>query len=104
MEAHIGTPAYETLLNQFAEDGMLSPEGFWILHDLQPVIDEYGALADRLAVDYLRAGVITEDEPGDSTEGRLLQLMRQTNGTCFQAMDITLPVEDRIRVRTLRCT
>ena len=92
---------YDALLKQFEADGyaiarsVLDPA-----QDLQPVIDEYGLLADSLATKYLQGGASTHYDDGASVEERLLQLMRQTDGRCFQAMDITLPLEDRIRADT----
>jgi phytanoyl-CoA hydroxylase len=92
---------YPALVEQVADKGyavargVLDPD-----EDLEPVIEEYGALADRLAADYLRGGAISQYDVTASVEDRLLQLMRQTDGRCFQAMDITLPLEDRIRSDT----
>lgn len=97
----VGGQDYDTLLGRYNEDGYAVIRG--VLDpapDLQPVIEEYAAVADRLAADYRRSGAISDYDSGASAEARLLQLIRQTAGNCFQAMDITLPVEDRIRADT----
>jgi hypothetical protein len=92
---------YAALVEQLADQGYAVARGVLNPHeDLEPVIEEYGELADRLAADYLRGGVISHYDGTASVEDRLLQLMRQTDGRCFQAMDITLPLEDQIRADT----
>jgi phytanoyl-CoA hydroxylase len=91
----------EELLSQFDRDGYAVVRGVLdVENDLQPVIQEYGRLADRLACDYLNKRASSGHDFGGPTEDRLLYLMRLTDGACFQAMDITLPVEDRIRADT----
>jgi phytanoyl-CoA hydroxylase len=93
----MGKSQKSELLRQFAEEGyaiarsVLNP-----CEDLQPVIEEYGAAADRLAEKCLVEGAISSYNRHCSEEDRLLQLMRQTDGRCFQFLDITLPVEDQI--------
>ncbi|MFO0754975.1 MAG: phytanoyl-CoA dioxygenase family protein [Byssovorax sp.] len=72
--------------------GGLDPED-----DLRPVIDEYGALADRLAARWLEDGTISRYDATEKPALRLLQLMRETSGRCFQHLDISLPTEDDIR-------
>ncbi|MBF2714322.1 phytanoyl-CoA dioxygenase family protein [Agrobacterium vitis] len=86
------------LLHHFEEQGyaivrgVLDPE-----KDIKPVVDEYGALADQLAKTYIETGKIISYERPAAPIDRLLELMKKTKGRCFQALDITLPAEDKIR-------
>lgn len=75
--------------------GVLDPQ-----NDLQPIFEEYGALVDRLAGRWLEDGTIANYDSGQPPHDRVLQLMRGTDGRCFQHLDITLPVEDDIRPDT----
>jgi phytanoyl-CoA hydroxylase len=70
-------------------EGLLDPEG-----DLQPVVDEYSALLDRLARDWLAEGKITSYDRGKPVCERLLHVMRETRGSCHQFLDISLPLEN----------
>ncbi|MEU5429431.1 phytanoyl-CoA dioxygenase family protein [Streptomyces olivoreticuli] len=81
------------LLDEFADQGyviarnILDPDTV-----LQPVVDEYASVTDRLG----KRWIPDEYDPSESPIERMLQLMRETHGACFQAMDITLPLEDDI--------
>lgn len=75
--------------------GVLDPQV-----DLEPVRQEYDALADRRAAELKAAGRVTSYDSEAPVESKLLQLMAQTHGDCFQSLDITLPLEDQIRPNT----
>ncbi|MFC3394252.1 phytanoyl-CoA dioxygenase family protein [Brenneria rubrifaciens] len=77
---------YAVLKNVFSPDEVLNP-----------VMIAYDAYCDSLAEKWLADGTIGTYEPHDTTENKMLSLMRQTDGNCFQSLDITLPVEDTIR-------
>ncbi|CAQ82236.1 MULTISPECIES: phytanoyl-CoA dioxygenase family protein [Photorhabdus] len=86
------------IIDQYRNDGyvvirnVLNP-----VTDLLPVIKEYGELANKLANQWLGQGIITSYDKNAPEENRLLQLMKQTDGNCFQELDITLPVEAEIK-------
>lgn len=63
---------------------------------LNPVINGYSRYCDELADRWLKQGLISFYHPEETTESKMLSLMQQTDGNCFQHLDITLPVEDRI--------
>jgi len=69
-------------------EGVLDPE-----RDLQPVIDEYDSVVDRLALEWTQRGTVRDYDRDATVEAKMLHLMRATDGRCFQAMDITLPME-----------
>ena len=62
--------------------------------DLQPVVDEYSALADRLAEGWLREGKISSYDHSQPVDDRLLHLMQETEGSCYRELDISLPQSD----------
>jgi phytanoyl-CoA hydroxylase len=83
----------ETQINFFEQNGYL------IIRDLLdvdahlgPVVDEYGELIDRL----LEAWSADPGGSGESVFDRLLRLMRVSEGASFQALDISLPLEEDV--------
>ncbi|MEC4016374.1 phytanoyl-CoA dioxygenase family protein [Streptomyces sp. H27-D2] len=86
-----------SLLEEYAEQGYVIAKGV-IDPDtvLEPVIDEYGGAVDRLAEQGLRDETIADYDATAAPVDRLLHLMRETHGACFQSLDITLPMEDDI--------
>ena len=66
-------------------EGVLDPET-----DLQPVIDEYSALLDRLAGDWVRDGTLSGYDPRQPFQDRLLHVQRETHGMYQGHFDITL--------------
>jgi len=89
------------LRDQFEDQGYAVAKG--ILdpgRDLQPVVDEYASLADRLGRRWVEDGTIARYDRTLSADDRLIELMHATHGACFQWLDITLPLEDDIRIDT----
>ncbi|MEO3974846.1 phytanoyl-CoA dioxygenase family protein [Streptomyces sp. CAU 1734] len=86
-----------SLLAEFRDQGyvigkdILDPETA-----LKPVIDEYAEAVGRLARTGVHGGPPVELDADAAPVDRLLHLMRETHGACFQALDITLPMEDDI--------
>lgn len=106
---HFGPEDAEVILSARRQSALQEYEerGFVVLQgaldpksDLQPVIDEYGALADRLAAGWLADGTISRYDATEPPAQRLMQLMHGTSGRCYQHLDISLPVEDDIRLDT----
>lgn len=88
-------------LSFFDRDGYVIVEGLLDLErDLQPVIEEYGTLANRLAKAYLSEGELSDYEAIGPIPDRLLQLISATDANCFQALDISLPLEQDIESDT----
>ncbi|MBP2171679.1 hypothetical protein J2125_004975 [Erwinia toletana] len=78
-------------------------QGFAVLRNvfspaavMGPVMAGYSRHCDELAKQWLEAGVITDYDANETPENKMLSLMQQTDGNCFQHLDITLPVEDKI--------
>lgn len=71
--------------------GLLDPQ-----RDLQPVIDEYSVLADRIAGRLLEDGALASYDRDRPVLDRLHHLLAETGGSCFQHLDISLPM-DHIR-------
>ncbi len=92
MRQEIGMTITRSALDQFEEDGYVVGEG--ILdpdEDLQPVIDEYSELLDRLAEQWHSEGVLSsayEDLPFGE---RLSEIARETEGRYVNWLDISLP-------------
>ena len=87
--------AEKTVQGEFQErgyvvmEGLLDPET-----DLQPVLDEYSVLVDRLAEGWLREGKISSYDHRQPIADRLLHIMRETHGACSRHLDISLPQKD----------
>jgi hypothetical protein len=76
-------------------EGLLDPDV-----DLRPVVDEYAGVVDRLAKSWLEEGRITAYDCGQPLADRLLHLLDETEGSCFQHLDISLPLDNDIREDT----
>lgn len=94
---HLGI---EEALIQFERDGYAIVRGVLRPEDLAPVIEEYDAVANRLADRLLADGTISGFDRTAATDQKIVELMRRTDGSCFQSLDITLPIEDRIQADT----
>ena len=68
-------------------NGLLDPDS-----DIQPVVDEYAAVVDPLAETWLSEGKISSYDRSRPLADRLLQFMRETDGSCYQHLDISLPL------------
>ena len=83
------------VLEQFREEGLVVMEGLLDpQEDLQPVIDEYTELLDRLATQWYRKGEIASDYSGLPFNRRLIEVARDTEGGYWPSMNISLPQAD----------
>ena len=81
-----------TILNRFEEDGYVVAEGLLDpVDDLQPVVDEYSELLDRLATEWWREGRIPSAYSGLSFSDRLTRIAVDTGGNHSQHLEISLP-------------
>lgn len=84
-------------VERYREDGYVVVEGLLDPdEDLQPVVDEYGALLDQLADQWVAEGTISTYDSTSSVVDRLLRVMSESGGTCFQPLDISLPLDAEI--------
>src|SRR3954470_379506 len=76
---------------RFDEEGYVVLEGVLDPRtDLQPVVDEYSALLNRLADGWTRDGTLTGYDAGQPFRERLLHVQRETHGAYQGHFDITL--------------
>lgn len=75
-------------IDRFNHDGYLLIKRVLTDADLQPVIDEYDAVVDRLANDLLAEGRIADPCAGEPFETRLASLCRQDEQTYRDADDL----------------
>lgn len=91
-------PAY---VDQYAADGYVIIRGLLdVQEDLAPVVAEYDALVDTLACDWLAQGLIAGYDPEAPLAERLVTLMRESDGACYQPLDISLPLTGVIQENT----
>jgi hypothetical protein len=85
----------DTVLTHFAEQGYVVIQGLLDpKQDLQPVIDEYDHLLDRLAHEWAATGKISSPHGGLPFRKRLCQIALETDGAYFSHFDITLPLSN----------
>lgn len=79
-------------LQQFEKDGYLVVEGLIDpVEVLDPLIEEYAEVLDRLATDLHRSGRIGDTYSDLSFSDRFIQIERETNETNAQFFDFSLP-------------
>ena len=82
----------QTVLDEFDEQGFVVLEGVLDpAEDIQPVVDEYEDLLDRLSWDWYQEGKLSstfEDLPFGK---RLTEVARETEGGYYHNFDISLP-------------
>lgn len=76
----------------FEQQGYVVLEGLLdVREDLQPVIDEYHGLLDRLAEQYHEAGALSSSWNELPFGKRLAAILRETKGDFYQHLEISLP-------------
>ena len=81
-----------SILDRFEEDGYVVVESLLDpVDDLQPVVDEYSALLDRLATEWWRDGRIRSAYSGLPFGDRITRIAIDTGGYYSQYFEISLP-------------
>jgi phytanoyl-CoA hydroxylase len=84
-----------TVLEEFKEQGLVVLEGLLDpVEDLQPVIDEYTELLDRLANQWFEEGKIPSAYNDLPFRQRLVEVARDTKGEYWPSMTISLQLAD----------
>lgn len=79
-------------LEKFERDGFLVVEGIFNPEDdLDPVVDEYTGILERLTDEFLASGRITADYRDLPFARRLACFLQEAGPTTFQHFDISLP-------------
>ena len=80
------------LKEHFQEQGYVIAEGLLDpAEDLQPLIEEYDALLDKLAAELREAGVLSDAYEGLPFGRRLAAVLNEADGGFYQHFDISLP-------------
>ena len=94
-EATVSTGLTPDQVEQFAADGYVKVEGLLDpTEDLDPVIDEYHGVLERLCVDLYKRGAIRETYAELSFSDRFIRVGTETNETNAQYFDFSLPQGD----------
>lgn len=80
-----------TYINDFLKNGYVVIKGLLSKDDLEPVIDEYTILLDKMICKWYREGKLKNQYNNQSFEERLINISKEIGDDFYQPMDISLP-------------